>query len=348
MPTNLPSLISPDSQLPLGTAWMLADVMESRGKQDLWLRQRPETLAALRQQALIQSVESSNRMEGVIVSSERLRPLLLERSRPRDRSEEELAGYRKAMDWIFARATDAALDSAVVQKLHKLAQGGFSGDAGQWKRRDNEIIEFDAHGEQRVRFRPTSAREAPKAIAGLCEAYLDAADSGSGPALLAAAWFVFEFLCVHPFRDGNGRVSRLLTTLLLERQGFAVCRYVSLERLVEESKEEYYAVLARCSVEWHEGRNEIIPWVNYFLGLIRRGYSELAERIKTGAETGKGELVRQAVLANDSAFTLAELQAACPSVSLPTVKKVLKAMKAEGLVELDGHGRGARWRVLRG
>ena len=203
MPTDLRLLISPENQLPLGAAWMLADVMEARGKQDLWLRKSPETLAALRQQAMIQSVESSNRIEGVTVPRERLRPLLLEHARPRDRSEEELAGYRKAMDWIFKRRPDAELDPAAILRLHKLAQGN-TGDAGQWKRRDNEIIEILPNGERRVRFRPTSAREAPRAIAGLCAAYRDAADTGSGPALLAAAWFVFEFLCVHPFRDGIG------------------------------------------------------------------------------------------------------------------------------------------------
>ena len=286
MPTDLRQLISPENHLPMGTAWMLADVMESRGKQDLWLRQRPETLAALRQQAMIQSVESSNRIEGVTVPRERLRPLLLERSRPRDRSEEELAGYRKAMDWIFARRPEAEFDSSVVLRLHKLAQSGFSGDAGPWKRRDNEIIEIAPNGERRIRFRPTPAKKAPKAVANLCKEYNNAADAGSGPALLTATWFVFEFLCVHPFRDGNGRVSRLLTTMLLERQGFALCRYVSLERLVEESKEEYYAALERCSAGWHEGQNEIYPWVNYFLGLVRRGYGELYERMDAAGEGG--------------------------------------------------------------
>ena len=146
--TDPRKLLAPDYPLPMGTVWMLADIMESKGKQDLWLQKRPETLAVLRQQALIQSVESSNRIEGVTVSPERLRPLLLEQSRPRDRSEEELARYREALDWIFGRPVDADLSPNTLLRLHNLAQGGFSGDAGQWKRRDNEIIEIGSDGER--------------------------------------------------------------------------------------------------------------------------------------------------------------------------------------------------------
>ena len=347
MPTDLHRIIAPESNLPSGTAWMLADIMESRGKQDMWLRQRPETLAAIRQQAMVHSVESSNRIEGVTVPRERLRPLLLEQSRPRDRSEEELAGYRKAMDWIFAGSSETELAPSVILRLHELAQGGFSGDAGKWKQRDNEIIEIASNGERRIRFRPTSAAQTPSAIANLCRDYNAAIDAGSGPALLAAAWLIFEFLCVHPFRDGNGRVSRLLTTFLLERQGFAVCRYASLERLVEESKRDYYDVLERCSAGWHEGRNEIFPWINYFLGICRRGYRELSGRVDAAGDDGKGMLIRRAALARESSFTLAELHASCPTASAQLVKKVLARMKAAGEARLEGRGRGASWRIVR-
>ena len=157
------------TSFPVGTAWLLGECMEAKGKQDLWTQQRPEVLAALRERAIIQSAESSNRIEGVTVARERLAPIILGRSKPRDRSEEELAGYRKALDWIFSRKFAVAMESEVIQHFHALAQGGFSGDAGKWKERDNEIIEFLPNGERIVRFTPTSAKDTPGAIRELCE-----------------------------------------------------------------------------------------------------------------------------------------------------------------------------------
>ena len=332
--------------LPLTTVWQVASIMEARGKQELWLQKRPETLTALRQQAVIHSVESSNRIEGVTIQAERLRPLLLENARPRDRSEEELSGYRKALDWIFTKSTREPLTPRVVLHLHKLAQGGHSGDAGMWKAQDNEIIELLPNGERRIRFTPTPARAVPTAMKNLCADYgvIAGGDAAIIPVALAA--FVFEFLCVHPFRDGNGRVSRLLTTLLLERHGFSLCRYVSLERLIEESKDEYYSVLERCSRGWHEGTNELVPWLNYLLGVIRRSYEELARQVESAEDTGKSELVRKAVRRQHVAFTLADIQAACPSASVQLVKKVLAQLKEDGAISLTGKGRGARWRVV--
>lgn len=332
--------------LPLTTVWQVSSIMEARGKQDLWLQKRPETLTALRQQAIIQSVESSNRIEGVTVPAERLRPLLLENARPRDRSEEELAGYRKAMDWIFKKATREAIAPRIVLHLHGLAQGGHSGDAGRWKARDNEIVELLPGGERRIRFVPVKAKAVPKAMKALCDDYN--AVSGDDTAIIPVAIvvLVFEFLCIHPFRDGNGRISRLLTTLLLERHGFSLCRYVSLERLVEESKDEYYATLERRSQGWHDGDNEIIPWLNYLLGVIRRGYEELAQQVESAEDIGKSDLIRQTVMRQPGAFALADIQAACPSVSVQLVKKVLAQLKTDGKVSLAGRGRGARWRVV--
>lgn len=321
--------------------------MESRGKQDLWLRQKPETLAALREQAIIQSAESSNRIEGVTVEANRLRPLLLGRSRPRDRSEEELLGYRKALDWIFSRKVSAPVEPKTLLRLHTLAQGGFSGDAGKWKERDNEIVEILTSGERRIRFRPVTAKETPRAIESLCLAYRDACDKEKLPPLLAVASFVFDFLCIHPFRDGNGRVSRLLTTLLLLEHGFSVGRYISLERIVEDSKKEYYAVLERCSREWHEGKHELVPWWNYFLGTVRRGYAELAERVESAeSPAGKSAMIRQAILRQSEPFQLGELQTQLPLASVALIKKVLLQMKKEGGITLVGHGRGAKWKVV--
>lgn len=332
------------AQLPIGTAWLFADCMEARGKQDLWMRQKPAVLEALREQAMIQSVESSNRIEGVTVASERLRPVVLGRSRPRDRSEEELAGYRKALDWIFREKAPARVGPETSLLLHALAQGGMSGDAGKWKERDNEIVEFSPSGARRVRFTPAPAKDVPRLMDQLCARYHDEVAGNETPPLLVAATFVFDFLCIHPFRDGNGRVSRLLTTLLLQQQGFLVGRFVSLERLVEESKDRYYEILKECSTGWRASRNDIIPWWNYWLSIVRRGYQEFEQCVESAQGPAKADLVRNVILSQDGAFALVEICAQCPSVSPQMIKKVLAQLKQENRVELTGRGRGARWR----
>jgi Fic family protein len=332
--------------IPIGTAWLLGACMEARGKQDLWVKQKPEVLSALRDQAMIQSAESSNRIEGVTVPANRLRPLILGGAKPRDRSEEELAGYRRALDWVFSRKGSISITPDVIRRLHALAQGGHSGDAGEWKKRDNEIVEILPNGQRRIRFVPTRARETPKAIATLCQRYQEACDEERIPPLLIVATFVFDLLCVHPFRDGNGRVSRLATTLLLETHGFEVVRYVSLERLVEERKDEYYGILRDCSDGWQEGKNEIVPWWNYFLGVLRSGYREFERQVEsTGLRPAKSELVRRTVLEQVGRFTLADLVQQAPAASPQLIKKVLAELKREGKLRLTGRGRGAFWEI---
>jgi len=320
--------------------------MEARGKQDLWVKQKPEVLAALRDQAMIQSAESSNRMEGVTVPANRLRPLVLDGATPRDRSEEELARYRRALDWVFSRKGSFSITPDVIRRLHALAQGGHSGDAGEWKQRDNEIEEILPNGEGRIRFVPTPARDTPQAIAALCRSYQEACDEERIPPLLIVATFIFDFLCVHPFRDGNGRVSRLATTLLLKTHGFEVVRYISLERLVEERKDEYYGILRTCSDGWHDGKNEIVPWWNYFLGVLRSGYREFERQVEsTGARPAKSELVRRVALEQVGRFTLADLNQQAPAASPQLIKKVLAELKREGKIRLAGRGRGAFWEL---
>jgi len=181
-------------------------------------------------------------------------------------------------------------------------------------------------------------------VAKLCRDYRAACEGEPTPALIAVGTFVFDLLCIHPFRDGNGRVSRLVTTMLLLEHGFEVVRYVSLERLVEESKAEYYGVLERCSGGRHAEKNEIVPWWNYFLGTIRRAYEEFAAQVESSdRRSGKGDLVRRAVLDQIGPFSLAELHRQLPAVSVQLVKKVLAEMKAAGEVQLKSRGRGALW-----
>jgi Fic family protein len=333
--------------IPIGTGWLLGACMEARGKQDLWIRQKPEVLEVLRELSIIQSAESSNRIEGVTVAANRLRPLVIGRARPRDRSEEELAGYRTALEWVFSR-NNVAVTPDVIRRLHSLAQGGSSGDAGEWKKRDNEVIEILPNGERSIRFVPVSAKETPTTTEMLCRRYRAVTGEERIPPLLIVATFIFDLLCIHPFRDGNGRVSRLATSLLLQSHGFQVSRYISLERLIEESKEEYYRTLKQCSQGWHEGKNEIIPWWNYFLSTLRRAYKEFERQIESlEARPAKSDLVRRTVLGQVEPFTLADMAAQLPSASPQLIKKVLAELKNAGQVSLAGRGRGARWETAR-
>ena len=262
--------------LPLSSVWLMTDIAEAKGRQDLYFQRPPEVLTSLRETALVQSVESSNRIEGVTVAPDRLRPLVLGNDRPRDRSEEEIQGYRRALELIHTKASELAITPELFQRLHATIQEG-SGDAGQWKRVDNEIVELREGAPPRVRFRPVSVADTPDAVEELCLLYRNALNQSLAPPLVAIAALILDFLCIHPFRDGNGRISRLLTLLALYQHGYEVGRYVSLERIVEESRVEYYEVLQVSSAGWHEGRHDLIPWLNYFLTVLKRAYRELGE-----------------------------------------------------------------------
>ena len=331
--------------IPLGVSWQLGAVMESKGRQDLYEKQSPEVLRTLRELAIVESTESSNRIEGVTVEPGRLRPLVLGRARPRDRPEEEIVGYRNALNWIHTDPGAIPVTPETIRRLHAIAQAG-AGDAGQWKTRDNEIIEVLPDGRRVVRFRTVPAPETPAATDQLCLGYRHATDQDLLPPLLAVANFVFDLLCIHPFRDGNGRVSRLLTLLLLFHHGFRVGRYVSLERLIEDSKESYYDALKRSSDRWHEGEHDLIPWWSYFLGILRSAYREFEERVGAvrAPRGAKTETVRRAILAFPGEFSISDVERACPGVSRDMIRLVLRALQKEKRILCLGRGRSARWR----
>lgn len=230
-----------DHTSPMSTTWLINDIAEARGKQELFTRQSPQVLKALREAAIIQSSESSNRIEGVTVDPDRLRPLVLGNTKPRDRSEQEVQGYRRVLNEIHTRHEKLPISADTLKHLHALCQSA-SGDAGQFKRMDNEVIELVPGAAPVSRFKCVSAKQTPAAVDELCLLYRHALDQDNIPSLIATAGLVLDFLCIHPFRDGNGRVSRLLTLLALFQHGYEVGRYISLERLTEESKEDYYVV----------------------------------------------------------------------------------------------------------
>lgn len=333
--------------IPTSTVWLLTDVAEAKGRQGLYARQAPQILRALREQALIQSAESSNRIEGVTVEPDRLRPLVVGNVPPRDRSEVEVQNYRRALDLIHSRADEMPVTPDVLRLLHRTAQEG-AGDAGEWKRTNNEIVELRPGAAPRVRFRPVAPEQTPAATDELCLTYRHVLEQQKVPPLVVAAALVLDFLCIHPFRDGNGRVSRLLTLLTLYHHGYEVGRYISLERLVEESREEYYEALHRSSVDWHEGRHDLLPWLNYFLAILYRASREFEERaghVKSppGAKTA---LVQAAVNNFAGRFSLGDLEHACPGVSRDMIRRVLKDLQKAGRVECLGRGRTAQWQKI--
>ena len=330
------------------TTWHLSRCGEARGMQELWSKARPEVLKKLRESAIIQSTESSNRIEGVEVEKDRLIPLVLGDARPRDRSEEEIAGYRKALNFINQKHAKIEVTPDTIRKLHVYAQGGMVSDAGKWKSRDNDIIEISSRGDRQIRFKPVSTARTPKAMEQLCLGYADVTRNSRLPELIAISTFVFDFLCIHPFRDGNGRVSRLLTQLLLVQHGYEVGRYISLEKLVENTKVDYYKVLGDSSAGWHEGEHTLLPWWNYFLTVIKSAYQELKERVELSTEgDSQSALIRQTVFSLQTPFSVAEIQGLHPAMGRELIKKVLFKLRDDGHLTAVGKGRGAKWRHRR-
>ena len=266
------------TNLPPGTVWLLEKLAESKNKQALYDKQPRRILKSLQEIALIEGTESSNRIDGVTVELERVRPLVLGNGRPRDRSEEEIVGYRNALSWVHGNHDKVPIEPETLKRLHALAQEGTIGDAGQWKESQNEIVELDPEGRLEVRFQPVEPALVPATVEELCLAYNRSIDQSKIPPLLVAACLVFDFLCIHPFREANGRVSRLLTLLALYHHGHNVGRYISLERIVEQSKESYYEALQTSSVGWRDGSHDIMPWFHYFLSTLHTAYREFEER----------------------------------------------------------------------
>lgn len=331
--------------IPAITSWYLADLGEARGRQELFTRQAPQRLKVLREHALIESAISSNRIEGVTVEQARVRTIVLGKSHLRDRDEEEVRGYRNALKLIHEQGAKLPVSEDTILRLHKLAKGGV-GDAGQYKEKDSDIIEKYPDGTSRVRFRTVSPAKTPAYMAELIELWSQCLRERWVHPLVALAGFNLDFLCVHPFRDGNGRVSRLLLLLQLYHLGYEAGRYISIERIIEQSKDRYYETLEQSSQGWHERRHDPWPYINYFLFTLKTAYREFEERVgqlrtPKGAKT---ELVKSAIDSFTGEFSLSDLERACPNVSRDMIRMVLRELQGRKKVECLGRGPGALWR----
>ena len=245
---------------------LLTQIHEFKGEQNLFIEANSDTLTQLVEIAKIQSTEASNKIEGIYTSDERLKKIVLDKTTPRTRNEQEIAGYRDVLATIHESYEYIPLRPAMILQLHRDLYK-FSGMSigGNYKNSDNVIAETDAEGNSFVRFQPVPAWETAEAIDMACQTYDQAVQAGADP-LLMIPMFVLDFLCIHPFNDGNGRMSRLLTLLLLYRSGYIVGKYISIEKVIEQSKETYYETLQRSSVGWHENKNDYAPFVRYLLG----------------------------------------------------------------------------------
>jgi Fic family protein len=337
-------------QVPITTVWYLSDLGEFRGKQELFTRQSPQRLKALREHALIESAVSSNRIEGVAVEPSRIRDVLIA-PKPlfRDRDEEEVRGYRDALAWIHTGAAEITVSEETVLRVHATTRGQIW-DAGKYKEKDGDIIERYADGTERVRFRTVPAVAIGDAMASLISEWDRGIEERSLPSLALVAAFNLDFLCIHPFRDGNGRVSRLLWLLQSYRLGYEVGRYISLERLVEQNKDRYYETLEQSSRGWHEGKHDPWPYINYVLSILKSAYKEFEERV--GDVKAPRGSKRERVLASIAqllnrqgrGFTISELEQSCPGVSRDMVRRVLREQQATGTLMCHGRGPAAEWR----
>ncbi|MBI4747003.1 MAG: Fic family protein [Acidobacteria bacterium] len=333
--------------IPMAASWHLSDLGEARGKQELFTRQSPQKLKVLREHALIESAVSSNRIEGVEIDHKRIGTVLFGKSLLHNRDEEEIRGYRNALQFIHNQGARLRLDSDLVCRLHALTRG-LAGDAGQFKTRESHIIEKYPDGRQRVRFQTVSVSETPQAVIELIALWHQCLEERWVHPLIAMAAFNLDFLCIHPFRDGNGRVSRLLFLLQCYQLGYEVGRYISLERIIEQNKERYYETLEASSQRWHQGHHDPWPVIHFFLFVLKTAYQEFEHRFEQASapKGSKTELIEAAIRSGSDTFTMTDLERAAPGVSRDMIRAVLKRLKDDGQVMCLGRGPGARWSVI--
>ena len=317
----------------------LTQIHEFKGEQNLFVEANCDTLTQLVEIAKIQSTEASNKIEGIYTSDERLKKIVLDKTVPQTRNEQEIAGYRDVLATIHENYEYISLRPNMILQLHQNLYK-FSGMSigGSYKNADNIIAETDAAGHQFVRFQPVPAWETAEAIDFACKAYDEAVQAGGDP-LLLIPMFVLDFLCIHPFNDGNGRMARLLKLLLLYRSGYIVGKYVSIEKVIEESKETYYETLQQSSVGWHENNNDYAPFVRYMLGVIVAAYREFASRVQLLVTSGlsKPDRIRELIKNTIGKITKAEIMRKCPDISQATVQRTLIDLHKSGeILKLSG------------
>ncbi len=320
----------------------LAQIHEMKGQLSQFTEARKDVLAELLEIAKIQSTEASNRIEGIVTTGERLKKIVMNKTTPKGRSEREIAGYRDVLDTIHTNYDFIPIRTGMILQLHRdLYRFSNSAIGGSFKNSDNVIAEELPDGSTRIRFQPVPAWETPEAMDSLCDALQQAVNDPEIDPLLLMPMFILDFLCIHPFNDGNGRMSRLLTLLLLYRSGYYVGKYISIERLIADSKETYYEVLQESSEGWHEGSNDYLPFVRYMLGIVIAAYREFGSRVDALLTRGlsKPDRVRDIVKNTVGRITKTQIMDDCPDISQKTVERTLAEMLKNGEIIKIGGGR---------
>jgi Fic family protein len=327
---------------------IISSIKEYKGKQDLYKNQSPQILNNLKDVATIQSTESSNRIEGIVAPHKRIVELVREKTIPKSRPEEEIYGYTHALGVIHQNHKQIQFSENLVLQIHQEIYRYTPKRAGSWKNTDNLIEEEHEDGSRSIRFRPLSAFLTPDAMSQLHQEFNARWEANEVEQLLLIATYVFDFLCIHPFSDGNGRLSRLISLLLLYKGGYEVGRYISLEKIIEDSKDRYYECLKISSVNWLEGKHNIIPWWEYFCFTLLVAYRQFEDRFGI-IESSKGVKtisILSCIKQFHGEFSIQEIQESCPTVGIDLIRKILRHEREERRLECLGRGPRAKWKKL--
>ena len=320
---------------------LIAAIYKYAGKQELYLKQRPEELEKLVEIAKIQSTEASNAIEGIVTTNTRIRQLVEEKTAPKNRDEQEIAGYRDVLNIIHENFDAIPISRNYILQLHKILYSHMNNPlAGQTKTVQNYISATYPDGHSETLFTPIPPYETPEALDKICEEYNRVIGNMELEPLIAVPIFIHDFLCIHPFNDGNGRMSRLLTTLLLYQNDFYVCKYISLEARIAKNKDLYYDALAASQDGWHEGTDDPVPFIKYLLGTILAAYKDFEDRFAL-IETKRSALdtVRLATQNKIGRFTKQDIRELCPSLSISSIEGALRKMVADGELKREGNGK---------
>lgn len=320
---------------------LIAAIYKEAGKQEMYLKQRPEELEKLVEIAKIQSTEASNAIEGIVTTSTRIRQLVEEKTAPKNRDEQEIAGYRDVLNIIHENFDAIPILQHYILQLHKILYSHMNNPmAGKTKSVQNYISATYPDGHVETLFTPLAPYETPEALDKICEEYNRVIGNMEVEPLIVVPIFIHDFLCIHPFNDGNGRMSRLLTTLLLYRNGFYVGKYISLEAKIAKNKDLYYNALGRSQDGWHEGMEDVVPFIKYLLGIVLSAYKDFEERFAL-VETKRSalEMVRCATMNKLGRFTKQDIRELCPSLSISSIEGALRKLVASGELKREGVGK---------
>ena len=320
---------------------LVAAVYKEAGKQELYLKQRPEELEKLVEIAKVQSTEASNAIEGIVTTNTRIRQLVEEKTTPRNRDEQEIAGYRDVLNLIHENFDAIPITQNYILQLHKILYSHMNNPmAGRTKNVQNYISATYPDGHVDTLFTPLAPYETPEALDRICEEYNRVIGNMEVEPLIVITVFIHDFLCIHPFNDGNGRMSRLLTTLLLYRSGFYVGKYISLEAKIAKNKDLYYDVLRQAQIGWHEGTENVVPFIKYLLGIILSACKDFADRFAlVETKLPALETVRRATMEKVGRFTKQDIRELCPSLSISSIEGALRKLVAAGELKREGAGK---------